>query len=208
MREVDTCTTDTDVHQVELENLRDTFFVGEPGFADSAFVEVYGEAAASRSSRQVKILTFMRFDRFREALLQSPELEPCRRMMLAEGVHADLSEHGLGPGKAFVRADLACLVVQQIMDRGRTLRSSEVIVSPDFELLVLDLIQCYAPRALSREPQVEVWNIPCEVQARERHTFISCDALSVGSTSSVTRSTTDMHSSGANPRSRANRSSL
>ena len=56
-------------------------------------------------------------------------------------------------GVAFVRADLAWPVIQQVHDRDRRLRNTAVIVSSDFELLVRDLVQSYATRAIPREPQ-------------------------------------------------------
>ena len=56
------------------------------------------------------------------------QLEICRRKMEEKGVHADLAEHGLGPGKMFARADQAWAVLQQLVEQGKVMKSSDVVL--------------------------------------------------------------------------------
>jgi len=153
----------------------------------------------------VKILSFKRFDHFRQALLECPDLDLCRKAMATCGVSADLAEHGLGPDKMFVHADQAWAVLQQLAERGHMTRCSDVVVSWEYELLVRELIRHHSPCAAFREPQVEYVHIPMAMQISEERTFLTCGARS-SSSSMVTKSTTDVHCTNSlNPRSwRAN----
>lgn len=202
---------ETEVVQLELGNAHDTMFIGEPGLDMQAYVEVLGAIGPSRMTQTgctVKILSYMRFDNFRQALLECPELALCRNAMATAGVSADLAEHGLGPGKMFVHADQAWAVLQQLVQRGQMTRCSDVIVSWEYELLVRDLIRHHSPRAACREPHVEHVDIPRAMQVSEDRTFLTCGAHS-SSSSMVTRSTTDAHGrSSVNLRSKRMRSAL
>lgn len=196
--------------QIELEQDLHTILIGEPGVNNDCCVEVYGEVASAPLGSTLKIFSFVRFDRFREALLESPELEPCRSKLRAIGAHADLSEHALGPGQMFVAATQAWGVIQQLVERGQELRSSDVVVSREYELLVLDLVRHYAPRVLSRKPRVETMQVQMPSRTKVEKTFLEVHLPSTGSTSSVTKSSTDADARTAslNPRTQRGSSML
>merc|ERR1712216_214630 len=67
------------VIKIELDNSRSTIFVGAPNASRHVFIEVFG--AAWNDKRSIQILAFRRFNQFREALLESHELELCRANM-------------------------------------------------------------------------------------------------------------------------------
>jgi len=185
VRSVDHTILEIEAIQIELQHESDAMFVGMAGVDAETCVEVFGEAPPASTRSGLKVLSFKRFDNFRTALLESPELEPCRLRMAAVGVCADLSEHGLGPGKLFVAAEHARPVVQALIDRGEVLRSSNVIVSREYELLVLDLVQHYAPRALAREPAASTLELPRPWRTRISRTFLHVDAPLTSSASSA-----------------------
>ena len=110
----------------------------------------FESARVKRPESKVSILQYKRFDKFRETLLESPELETCREALRKVGLSASLSVVGLGPGKLFVRSDLGRPVIRalraHVLRIGRSLRNTDVVVSGEYRALVMGLIEHKAPR--------------------------------------------------------------
>merc|ERR1711971_1353459 len=139
----------TSVVELEVENPRASFFVGRTGANRNSFVDVYGALAPLPGGHQVKILSWKRYDRFRQCLLESEALEACRMSLERAGFSSDLDRrYGIGPGKMFVRPEQAWSVLLMLYRRyrQRPLRRSDVIVSREFEDTVKDLVHANAPR--------------------------------------------------------------
>merc|ERR1711971_148554 len=110
--------------EVEMDAPKSTFFVAsEPNTSRNYFVEVFGKDVAE--GNLVFVLSFRQYDRFRQTLLESPELEPIRQAMKSQGVQADLVAHGLGPGKLFVPPEKAwpalAALHKLVRQRGRSM---------------------------------------------------------------------------------------
>lgn len=172
-------TIDTGAIKIELEKPSGKFFVGGPSSEKSVFVEVYGDVSSVRPM----ILRFKRFDRFGE-LLNSSELEPCRRELSGKGINSDLTEHGLGPGKMFVDANIAWLVLQHLNERNMKMKCSEIVVDSYFEDIVMDLVQRLSGRPRIVEPEVEILMLP---KHHTKNTFLEAGS-STGESSGVTKS--------------------
>ena len=101
---------------------------------------------------EVEVLSFMRFDRFREILLESEdtELRAARVALEEAGFTADLGSYGLGPGILLVRSDLAKRVLGALCWRnfsnGTFLRNTDVVVTPELKPVVLAAVRRSAPR--------------------------------------------------------------
>lgn len=133
----------TAVMEIELEDARSTIYASShPGsLGDLLFVEVYGELTPPRRDETVKLLRFNRFEGFREALLEAPELRACRMDLERHNFSADLNAHGLGAGKMFVQPQLATNVLAILGTTYRSLRAGDVIVSRAFECMVLEAVR-------------------------------------------------------------------
>jgi hypothetical protein len=153
-------TVTTVVIELELEDPSGTFFIGPADASTHAFIEVHGALAPLRDSDTVKIMSWKRHNQFRQVLLESAELESCRKALERAGYAPDLDSYGLGPGKMFVRVDQARAVLFALWHRcrSRPLRKSDVIVSSEFELTVQAMVRACAPRGQA-EPHVEVLDI-------------------------------------------------
>jgi hypothetical protein len=189
--DVECSTEPQSVIEIQLDDSRGTMFVADNSFASqSLFVEVFGKESASDS---VQILKFRRFDRFREALLESDALEECRADLRKQGISADLTAHALGPGKLFVAPELALPAIislhKLVEQRGKDMMQSEVVVSGDFVELVKREIQRRGQRA---NYVVDTKKLECSpLRIHVKHTFV--DVPNVYARSNVTNSTTDAH---------------
>jgi hypothetical protein len=140
------------VVEIELNNPHDTMYVSN--FADGKFIEVYGAMAPRLQEDHVKVLLFNRHDNFREALLQSQELEAIRTALENDGFSADLDSHGLGPGKMLVPPALAWPTLLALHTRRRNhglmggIGCREVIVSRETESKVREAISAYTTRTI------------------------------------------------------------
>eukprot|EP00928_Gymnodinium_smaydae_P025783 TRINITY_DN20438_c0_g1_i1.p1 TRINITY_DN20438_c0_g1~~TRINITY_DN20438_c0_g1_i1.p1 ORF type:complete len:610 (+),score=86.12 TRINITY_DN20438_c0_g1_i1:59-1888(+) len=145
---VDHKTVSAPVVEIELDDPRSTLFVSNGG----NFVEVYGASSPRlRGDAEVKILTFRRHDRFKEALLQSEELQAVRRALESAGLDANLETHGLGLGKMLVPPHLAWPTLLALYTRSREQQATahrvgihEVVVSRETEGAVREAIQAHA----------------------------------------------------------------
>jgi len=194
---------DTEVVEIQLTDVHGTFFVRDASRSAGTFVEVCG-ALAPLQSTAVSILHFMRHDRF-NLLFKNPMLAACREELGRAGWSAnlgDLGESCIGPGKLFVRPDLASRAIMALRLRGRTeppLSLSDVVVSEEFKSLVLEAVQQQAPRA-NPVKYVEVLDLGPAVGIR--NTFIEVQEGSALS-SQTAHSSTDAHlGQGKNPRKR------
>ena len=73
---------DDPVLEMQLVDIKGSFFFGEPGIEPAAFVEVCGALARSRGS-SVTLLHFQRCDRFYEITNENLELAACRQELEA-----------------------------------------------------------------------------------------------------------------------------
>lgn len=188
------------VIEIDLDDPRGTMFVANQQTTStrSLFIEVFGKKG------QVQILSFRRFDRLRESLLECDALQTCRTELLKQRVCADLAEHDLGPGKLFVEPELAWPAVVALQKRarqlGKSMMQSEVVVSGHFEDIVLKAVNQGATRTNYVMRQVELECIPAN-RMLVRNTFI--DEATVYVRSQVTNSTGDAHLRACgNPRTR------
>jgi hypothetical protein len=180
---IDHDVVDAEALELQLVDACGSFYVGGPGVAPEAFLEVCGSLAPLSSA--VDILHFSRFDRFREILLESPELGACRRDLEQAGFDIDLGSLQLGDGKLLVRADLAWRVVmalrQRQRQRGDTLRLTDVVVSQEFKSTVLEEIRKRAPRINNvSEERLELGPI-----VRKKRTFVEMSRTTESSISVV-----------------------
>jgi len=185
IQSVDHKIVETSVMKVELQNATGKFFVGGQHSNKCEFVEVYADFPCH--SHSVKILKFKRFDGF-SALLEASELEQCRHDMSREGVSANLTEHGLGPGKIFVDGNIAWLVIEALNERSVETKCSEIIVDSCCEDRVLELVQRFSSRPRIIEPDVEILELP---KHHVKNSFVEAGS-STGECSGVTKSTTDV----------------
>ena len=144
------------VVEMDLEDVNCGIFAATAGDSEGhSYVAVYGALTPPLRNDQVKLLTFSRFDRFREALLEGEELRACRQSLESAGYSSDLAANGLGPGKLFVPAHIAWQSLVALSLRPRRTRCSDVVVSHQFEPLVMDAVQRFTTRAI-RVQSVEV----------------------------------------------------
>lgn len=178
------------VIEVELEDSQATMYASSGG----EFVEVYGALTPTLRDDTIKILTFNRHDNFREALLQSSDLEGFRRALETCGFDADLSTNGLGLGKMFVPAEIAWPTLLALYTRkhhtkrGATCSTQvgihQVVVSRATESAVREAIRAHSRSRSIYVASEEVLPLP------------SVRLQTDGSRASVTCSTNP----GANPR--------
>jgi len=206
------------VVEIELEDAHSSFFAIALG-EGQAFIEVYGCLAPV--SGHVSIWSFIRCDNFRELFLESAETQACRDSLAREGLSMDLGQFDLGPGKLVVSASIGTQVVEALKLRGKVLNSGQVVVSREFEPVVLELVKNHAqranpvktqevldlsktlPRKTPRDRDASVHDLGVK-RLRTERTFI--DIGEPRPRSVVTRSTTDAHLGVAqNPRSKAPR---
>lgn len=85
----------------------------------------------------IHLYTFSRSPReYRAALMEGPELEPCRRALSAAGCRPELPQ-GV---KVFVHPEQYAQVVAHIQSHGLELRARHVLVAADFEEQLLEAI--------------------------------------------------------------------
>jgi len=174
---VDRSTRLTHVFEIELQDHNARFYATSSRDAPSrAFVEVKGVNAHVRNPERrdyVKVLSWPHHYRFRQILLERPELQDCRDLLARHGFHSDVTRclsgtgwsRGLGPGKMFVRPDQArdaLLDLHRWQRDNRRLRKSDVIVSREYESLVRDLVRNFGPRneADPAEDMLNTANVP------------------------------------------------
>eukprot|EP00928_Gymnodinium_smaydae_P067204 TRINITY_DN50144_c0_g1_i1.p1 TRINITY_DN50144_c0_g1~~TRINITY_DN50144_c0_g1_i1.p1 ORF type:complete len:422 (-),score=27.05 TRINITY_DN50144_c0_g1_i1:113-1300(-) len=157
----------TEVIEIELEDSAKTMYVeavpalgsqlahvvvasdgihnSDPNPHNNVFVEVFGELAPPSRDEYVKLLRFNRFDKFREALLESAELKPCRDALTSIGVSCNLGDTGSlgrGAGMPFVQAEFAAQVISTLARTfSKGLLARDIIVSHAFEYSVLEAIR-------------------------------------------------------------------
>ena len=135
--------------EVTLEDTQASFFVGDAETSHDAFVEVFGAFAALKESN-VEIVSFQRFDRFRQIIGESEDLLSCREELDKCGFGVDLGVHKLGPAKLLVRANLAWTVIVSLREYCKntktTLLASDVVVSKEFKPALLEAVEQHAPR--------------------------------------------------------------
>merc|ERR1712048_464308 len=98
--------------------------------------------------------------------LQDEDLEACRRALEVAGVSADLTIHGLGPGKMLVHPSLAWATLLALNTRRRKHGNKrggtgvrEVVVSRETEAVVRKVIQFHSTRTMYTLME-EVLNLP------------------------------------------------
>ncbi len=195
---------DTAVVEVELCDVRGSFFVGGPAADQGVFFEVCG-ASAPLDGAAVWLIRFDRYGKFRDVFLENPELASSRRALEDAGWNVDLGavHPELGPAKLLVRPAVVPRVLRALQQRFResreVLRLSDVIVADECKTMVLDEVRRLGPG--NRIRIEEVLELGPEILSR--HTFAE---LSGSSWSGVTatQSSTDAHLGWrTNPRKRA-----
>jgi len=198
---VDHDVLDTDVVEVQLTDVRGSFFAGGPDVPPDNFVEVCG-ALAPTDKNSVVLLRFQRFDKFREILFENPYLAAVRENLENEGFSVDLGSTDLGPAKLLVRADLAWRVMRALERRCRhmseRLKIPDVVVSAEFKAIVIEEVRKQSPR---KNPVLLEENVDLGHVIRAKRTFAD---FSGASTSSVVtaHSSTDARDPQKNPRKR------
>jgi len=188
----------TKVTEIELDDPRSTMCVS----SEQIFVEVYGELTPPHRDEAVRLLRFNRFERFRETLLESPELRACRDDLQRNGLSADMNEYELGAGKLFVQPSLAASIIDALRREGIQLRAGDVVVSSAFEGVVRELVRTREGVRPAHVLEERVLDNLVEQEIVVLRTFIgdfrpprAADELSV-----VTQSTTAAHTRLPNPR--------
>ena len=102
-------------------------------------------------SESLDLLEFMRFDKFKEIFIGSPNqgLTACIADMETHGFSVDLGKRGLGPGKLFVngnQAGRAIEALEQYCARNGQLKPCHVVVSQKYKAIVLQEVAIRAPR--------------------------------------------------------------
>jgi hypothetical protein len=121
--------------------------------ADSTRGGARGATGSSVTRSGVEIVSFQRFDRFRQILLESEdsELRAARDALVEAGFDMNLASYGLGPGKLLVRVDLAGCVLDALrqlsLAHHRYLKASDVVVSRGLKPALLAVVRRHAPRA-------------------------------------------------------------
>ena len=110
---VDHDVPDADVVEVQLTDVRGSFFAGGPDMPPDNFVEVCG-ALAPIDKNSVVLLRFQRFDKFREILFENPNLAAVRENLENEGFSVDLGSTDLGPAKLLVSQKVRQLLMMQM----------------------------------------------------------------------------------------------
>jgi len=160
---------ETECFQVEFESAESCVFVA---MADALYLapppcdmrlEVYGELCPRSEKSNVKILMFKfsNFNKFEKWLLrddESDKLCKCRCDLENEGYFADLAKHDLGPGKMFVDPWMARFVIHELEERekrtGRKLTPRDVVVSKEFERVVLEVIHQHTRAKVKSETEL------------------------------------------------------
>lgn len=188
-------TINTQVFEIELHDMSSSLYVS----TGSTPVEVYGATFPKLGNNQVKIISFNRFDCFRELLLEGEELESCRRALTGRGFSPDLGIYELGSGKMFVQAGLAESVLAALALRtGPGLKCTDVVVSSEFEPIVKLAVRQATTRKIFVQRE-EILDLPRDC-TRAKRTFLNLSSSSCGD-SAVVCSTTDADKcKGKNPR--------
>eukprot|EP00444_Apocalathium_aciculiferum_P069655 CAMPEP_0183573686 /NCGR_PEP_ID=MMETSP0371-20130417/131609_1 /TAXON_ID=268820 /ORGANISM="Peridinium aciculiferum, Strain PAER-2" /LENGTH=227 /DNA_ID=CAMNT_0025783689 /DNA_START=12 /DNA_END=695 /DNA_ORIENTATION=+ len=188
MRQLDAMLADMnasgdDAFHGEPEGLPADSLEGDPGSVLSPQVAADNAAQASavfetlgsiQLSVTVILLHFSRSpEAFRVALMEGPELQPCRQALTDAAKDAKL-ESG---AKAFVRPEHYDAMCEAIHSTGRKLYTSHVLVAEEFEHLVLDAVDCLPSsegvRRRDRENLAASWDtLSSELKLRVRRTFI------------------------------------
>merc|ERR1712048_1428620 len=179
---------DTDIVEVQLVDSRGSFFIGGPGTAPEFFIEVCGALAAVHDD-EVVLLRFRRFDRFRQIIVQNPELALCRDQLETLGFSSDLANYGFKYGNLLVQPDLAWQTINALFWGRFELRSSDIVVSQELKAIVLEEVLKHAPRA---NPVMDEVTIQLAPEINNRKTFV--DMREPSPSSNVTaHSSTDAH---------------
>lgn len=98
------------------------------------------------------IVSFQRFDRFREIISQNVELQTCHKALQVEGFDMDVGSDGLDNRRLFVHPYSAGMVIQALERRKmspgyKSLRRSDVVVSQDLKPILIQCIKRLAPRS-------------------------------------------------------------
>ena len=113
---------DDPVLEMQLVDIKGSFFFGEPGIEPAAFVEVCGAQARSRGS-SVALLHFQRCDRFYEITNENLELAACRQELEAAEFSVDLGVHNFGISKKGGLPRTLCNVQAVVNSRTRSNRT-------------------------------------------------------------------------------------
>ncbi len=195
---------DTAVVEVELRDVRASFFIGGAEAVGGHVFEVYG-ALAPLGGSVIWLVRFDRFDRFRDIFLENPELALVRTRLQEAGYSVDLgSVTNLGPAKLLVRPALVPRVLRALQLRSRTsgekLRLWDVIVADELKFTVLEEVWRLSPRE-NRVRCEELLEL--EPGIRNRNTFAELGDASSSSAATALQSSTDAHlGSKRNPRKR------
>lgn len=186
----------TSVFEIELRHSSSTMYIS----TGSTPVETFGATLPKLKHSQVKILSFNRYDKFRESLFENEELEACRQAICQAGFNIDLSVYELGPGKMLVRANLVESVLQALHSRPKLLGRNCVVVSSELEPIVKLAAQNGAGRSIFVRHE-EILDLPRKSDStRDKRTFLDLSSSSCEG-SGVVCSTTDMDKKkGKNPR--------
>jgi len=193
-------TEPAEVVEVVLKESMTTFFAStcesSPRGWD-AFVEIYGGSALTQNNMSVNIITYKwRPRRFKELLLESPQLEECIKAPKKIDIKIDLAEAGLGPGKFIVAAQLAPRVLSALRLRRERLKAGDIVVSSQYEPIVRQLVSWR-----NQEVHSEALDLPPKLKVDK--TFLGLDEQPT--TSLRTQSTLGAYAwdSSRNPRAKA-----
>jgi len=166
--DVECYTEEAEVVEVALSERKSTVFICTSANKDDgldAFVEAYaGDFAPSDSQSHVEILSYKwRPKKFMEILSESAMLKSCRTGLRTINLSMDLTEAGLGPGKLVVSPKIATRVLAALRCRRQALRASDIVVSAEFKVAVMQLMEAHARK---QDVGIEALELPHKLKVK------------------------------------------
>lgn len=133
----------TSVLEVHLDNIEESFYAGmqQDGASREGFIEVFGELPPMQPDEQVKILTFSSYDQLDRVFEADDQLQTCCNELERHGFSSRLATRDSGLGRMFVRHNVAHSLIWELRQRNMKLSAKQVIVSREFELVLLGALK-------------------------------------------------------------------